>query len=248
MRTPRLKRAVQGIATAALVLAATTAAAQSVLIQPTGQTRSISSSAFAQDLGGPLSDSNSDQAADFTPTMGLVSSIASLDGAEGTGGGIQDSEIRDDAIVASGSASATAESFDDDGVADGSGSSIVEVDFTLLTGASFTLQGEISAFDNGSAQLILRDSSGEIFREDASSDTIVLAEAGTLPAGQYTLEVNASGSASADFPFDAEFAFSEYDVTLQFSVAAVPAVGPMGLSALAILLAAIGRAASTPRH
>ena len=78
--------------------------------------------------------------------------------------------------------------------------------------------------------------------------TIVIDEAGTLPAGPYTLEINASGSAAASFPFDAEFANAEYDVTLQFAVAVVPVVGPAGLAALALLLAAIGRAASTVRR
>ncbi len=250
MRTSQLKRTVQGIATGGLVLATVMVAAgpaNSALIQPTAQTRSVSGAAFAQDQGGSLSDADSDQATDFTPFVSLVSAGATLSGAEGTGGGIQNSEIRDDAIVATGSASATAESFDDDGVADGSGSSILLVDFTLLTQASYTLQGEISASDSGSARLILRDSSGEIFREDATG-TIFINDAGTLPAGPYTLEINASGSGFADFSFPGEFAQAEYDVTLQFAVTAVPALGPAGLAALALLLAAIGRTASAVRR
>ena len=250
MRRSRLKRTVQGIATGGLVLATAmvaAGAANSGLIQPTAQTRSVSGAAFAQDQGGSLSDADSDQATDFTPFVSLVSAVATLSGAKGTGGGIQNSEIRDNAIVASGSASATAESVADDGTAYGSGSSIVVVDFTLLTPASYTLQGTMSAFDNSSAQLILRDSLGEIFREDVT-DTIVIDDAGTLPAGQYTLEINASGSTVADFPFAAEFAFAEYDVTLQFAVTAVPALGPAGLAALALLLAAIGRTASAVRR
>ena len=252
MRTSGLKRTRQGIATGVLLIAmamamAAAGAAKSGLIQPTAQTRSVSGSASAQDPGGPVSDSNSDQATDFTPFASAVSASATLNDAEGTGGGIQDSEIQDDAIVASGSASATAESFEEEGVADGSGSSIVVVDFTLLTQANYTLQGELSAFDNGSAELALRNSSGDIFRDDATG-TIQIDEAGTLPAGPYTLEVNANGSASADFPFAAEFAFAEYDVTLQFSIAAVPAVSSAGLAALTFLLAAIGRAAELVRR
>jgi len=250
MRRFDLKRTLQGIATGGLLLAMTmgaAGAAKSALIQPTAQTRSVSGSASAQDPGGPVSDSNSDQATDFTPFVSAVSATATLNDAEGTGGGIQNSEIQDDAIVASGSTSATAESFEEEGRADGSGSSIVVVEFTLLTQASYTLQGELSAFDNGSAELVLRNSAGDIFRDDATG-TIVIDDAGTLPAGPYTLEINASGNASADFPFAAEFAFAEYDITLQFTVAAVPAVGPVGLAALALLLAAIGRAASVVRH
>ena len=137
MRTSGLKRTLQGIATGGLLLAMTAGAANSALIQPTAQTRSVSGSASAQDLSGSASDSNSDQALDFTPFVSGVSAAATLNDAEGTGGGIQDSEIQADAIVASGSTSATAESFEEEGRADGSGSSIMIVDFTLLAQANY---------------------------------------------------------------------------------------------------------------
>lgn len=242
MPASQLNRIVQGIARGLFLVAISVVAAgaaKAVLIQPDAQTRSVSSSAFAQDLGGPVNDAENDQATDFTPFTSPVSALASLGDAEGTGSGFQSSTIGEDGIVASGSASATAESFAEDGIASGSGASIVVVDFTLLTDARYSLQGELTAFDNGSARVILRDASGDIFRDDATG-TIAISDSGMLPAGQYTLEVRASGSTSADSPFAAEFAFAEYDVSLQFSTPAVPAFGSAGLVLLALLLTLAG--------
>ena len=217
------------------------------LITPVAQSRSVSADAFAQDLGGPLSDTDSDQATDFAPFVRSIFASAEVSGALGTGDAIQNSVIGSDSIVASGQSSATGESFEEDGVANGSGSSAMVVDFKLASVSDYTLVGQLTAFDEGSALVILRDSSGVIFSESADGETPI-SESGRLLAGEYSLELRADGSAFADFPFASEFAFAEFDVTLQFAaLPPVPTLGRSGFAILVFLLACLGLAARARR-
>ncbi len=184
---------------------------------PVAQTRTVSGSAYAQDLDGTANDADSDSAADFGPFDSAVSAQATVANALGSGGGIQSSTILGTSLNASGSSFANGESYDFDSYGEGSGTSYLSVTFAVSAETDYTLTGEIAAFDGGSTELTLRDGLGAlIFSESASgpSDMIPIDDAGPMAAGQYTLEIDSGGSAFGDL-FSFGYASTEYDVALR---------------------------------
>ena len=184
------------------------------LLLPISQTRIVSGGGYAMDANGEDQDGDFETAPDFGPFVSAKSGNASVDGAQGTGGAQQNSEILDDGITATGSAFATAESYEFDAVAEGGGGSTVLVDFAITAPVQYTLSGTIGAFDNGSTYLILSRENTEVFSEFAfgPAQEVPIQSGGVLPAGTYQLEIHADGSAYADgFLFD--YAFAEYNIS-----------------------------------
>ncbi len=124
-------------------------------------------------------------------------------------------------MVVSGGAFATGERWDFDSFADGHGASRVTVMFTLGTEVTYTLTGKVSAFDRALADVALLGSAGEIFGVHATgpAETLPVNGAGTLGAGDYTLEVSAEGTTFGG-SFVSEYAFGEYVIVF----AVVPTV------------------------
>lgn len=196
------------------------------------QTRTINGSAGADDGSRPISDSDSDVASDFGPfNEGASASAEILDIALGTGGGTQDSTILFSGLSASGSAFATAESFEFNGFADGSGATRFVAEFVLTEEAGYSLVGEISAFDSGLTFFSLRDAAIEIFGVSVNgpATTLPINESGILPPGTYMLEIESLGTAFAD-SFTSEFAFANFELDFNLELGStVPAVGTGGV-------------------
>ncbi len=209
------------------------------------QDRTISAFASADDflLKEFDSDSDSAMAPDAGPFNTGASAQAEVSTALGTGGGTQDSTILIDGINASGSAFATGESFDFDGSAEGSGQSECKITFSVGADSTFTLTGEISATDNGIAEVALVNlSTGLVFDAFAfgPAEVVPINESGPLPSGNYELRFRAEGSAFGS-GFSSEFAFAEY-FEMQFRVlncvgrGDLDGDGVVGASDLAILI------------
>ncbi len=209
---------VRMLALGLVVFAAGIGESSGQLLQPTSQTRTVSGSAFAEDPSGSTSDSDSDQAPDFGVLDTGVSAQAEVPGALGAGGATQNSAFLAYSIVAQGSAFANGEGYDFDGYGDGSGASRMSTTFTLTAESDYSLTGSIGAFDNGFSLVSLRNATVEIFGAFASgpAEEIPLDTAGTLPPGEYTLELEAEGNASGDL-FTYSYAFAEYTATFQIA-------------------------------
>lgn len=223
-------------AAAAVLILPSSSFAASILA--TSQARTVSGSASASDDSTNDSDSDSDLAPDFAPFQSAVSGNASVPNALGTGGGQQDSTITETSIVATGSAFATAEAFDFDGVADGSGSSSLSVTFSVPTEAQFSLRGMVAAFDSGNVEVRLSDQSSTLASFSSSGIETPFDQTLTLPSGSYTLVADASGSTFAD-SFGSDFAFAEYDVTFEALSAGpspVPILDGWGFAILGLLV------------
>ena len=218
----------------ALVAASSFAHAQ--LVVPISQNRVVSGDAGVNDFYGGTSqtDSDSDSAPDFGPFNEAASASLSPGNALGSGGGIQNSEILATSVVASGSSFANAESYDFDWEADAGGLSDLELVFTLTRKSSFTITGDIAAFDNGSASVYITTIQGTILAGEFAagpSEMIAVNLSGTLDPGDYRFRARASGSCYASgFYFD--YASSEYDVAFEltplsdnYCVAAANSVG-----------------------
>lgn len=226
---------------AATVVALLLASSALAVIVPTAQTRAVSGTASATDMSGTGSDSDSVSAPSFAAFDEARSASVSLPDAIGTGGGEQNSLIGLSSITASGSSFATAESFAFDSEAGGSGDASLDVDFTLTTDSSYTLQGSIAGFDSGSTTLALETGGGStIFSDFGSGGFVPVDDSGTLLAGDYRLVISSGGSTFADF-FTSDFASTEYDIAFQVTpLATVPAMDGFGVAATALLLAGSG--------
>jgi hypothetical protein len=209
------------------------------LIQPISQVRTVAGAASADDSTGHVDGADSDAAVDF----GLFDSSRSVDAdlpdAYGSGGGWQESELGTATLVAEGSAFANGESYAGDGWGSGDGSSIFEVSFQLTAPADATVLGEVVKYDNGRAWIRFTGPDGLIFDVYASGET-PFGRSLFLPAGQYTLEIRATGSALGEsYYFD--YAFASYSATLTVCPAGdLDEDGVVGLADLSVLLAHYG--------
>jgi len=215
----------------ALLVLSGSATAQ--LVVPISQDRSVSGSG---DLFGPetVSESDADQAVDFSPFVSNAAVTVDNGFALGSGGGIQDSQLLAASVVASGSAFANGESYDFDWDGSASGRSELIYEFTLTAKSSYQITGDIAAYDNGSSLVFLLQNSMFLSGESAAgpSEEIVLNLSGILDPGDYELVVRASGGAyGSGFYFD--YAFAAYDVLFEltalsasYCVAAANSVGP----------------------
>lgn len=194
------------------------ALASDPLVQPISQTREVRGSANASDTSGDASENGADAAVDFSPFNAGASGDASVPNALGSGGGTQNSEILAFSIDCVGTSFSNAESYDFDGFADASGSSQCLVVFDVSVESRYVLFGDIAAFDNGTSSARLTGAGGDLFSTFAAgpSDIIPVDDSGILLPGQYTFEVEGSGSSFAGaFGFD--FSSTEFGVTLSLS-------------------------------
>lgn len=194
------------------------------LIVPSTQTRSISGSAYAEDFSsGPFDDQQSDAAVDFSPFSTARSADAQADTAIGSGGGQQTSSILPDRILATGSTFASAETWEFGATADASALNLVRVDFQLTADSSFTLQGELAAFDSAISEISLRENGIEIFGAIifGPATTAPIDESGSLAAGSYQLEIRTEGSVFGS-DFDPAYSSGSFDVAFQVMEAPSP--------------------------
>jgi hypothetical protein len=148
---------VLGIFLTGILLLPVPTSAGTILV-PVSQTRSLSGNSYAEDMyGGPFSDSDFDQAVDFTPFHGAIAADASVDGAIGSGDGQQASSIIANGIVAAGSMFANAETWDFGASADASAENRMEVTFQVMAETDYHLQGQINAFDEALTEVSLRN-------------------------------------------------------------------------------------------
>ena len=204
------------------------------LIVPTDQTRSISGFAFAvSEFEGPINDSASDAAPGFGPFIGAAAADASVEGAIGSGGGQQSSTILDDRISAVGSMFATAESFEFLTSADGSALNRMSVTFDVTETTTYDLTGVIQAFDQGLAEVSLREGAVEIFGAliEGTATVLPIDESGTLQPGPHTLELRLEASVFGS-DFFSEYASAEFDVELRLGAPAEADIFPETLLAL----------------
>lgn len=207
------------------------ASALADVVVPVSQSRIVSGSASASDENEDDSDTDSANSVDFGPFNAAASASAMVPDAIGAGGGWQDSEILGSSIVAAGGAFANGEGYSFEGFGSGFGQSAFSVTFDLLVDSTYSLTGDIEAFDNGGAGLTLLSGVSTVFSTSVSNGQDTINESGLLLAGQYTLNVSTSGSAfGGGFSFD--YASGAYDVTLGLT-GLVPSpratsVGPLG--------------------
>lgn len=191
------------------------------VLVPVEQSRSVSGSAFADDASGSMSDSESDQATDFTPFVSAAGVTVFVDNALGSGGGSQNSAILPHRIVAAGSAFANGEGYSFDAFGSGSGSSSFSVTFDVLLPSTYSLTGYVEAFDNGGTSISLRLGASTIFGAGAGNEQVFINDAGVLMPGRYTLSAGSSGSAGGGAGFF-DYASGAYDVTLDLTCIGSP--------------------------
>lgn len=213
-----------GLFVACLVMSiAASASAQSFVL--VSQQRSVSSVAFAQDALGSMLDSDSDQSMDFNPFNAVVSAEASVDGSAANSDAQQDSSLHFDGADFSGSAAAIGDGFESNVFSEGSGISHFSITFEVVDQTTYTLTGEISAFDLGSSEVVLVGQAlGTLVDTStfSSPQTLPIDEAGDLPPDIYTLTARAEASAFGS-DFASEFASSSF--LLQFRVATTACPG-----------------------
>ena len=191
-------------------------------IAPSSQTRSVAATASI-DFGELGSDFITQS--DFAPGFSTFNSTVSADpngnlnwpGISATAS--QLSEIMTNTISGDGTASAGA---DPGGAVSGvaaDGSSSMSVTFTIAGNAPYTLDGLIDAASSGStgvgaASVTLTGPGGTIFTLDTTSGALVVADAGLLTPGTYTLAASALaemtfGEDSGDASFSVLFTIPE---------------------------------------
>jgi hypothetical protein len=218
------------------LLAAPARAVDVIAVQ--SQDRSVSVSALVVDNGIPDSDQDADSLAapDAGPFDALTNANASIANAVASSSASQTSEILGSSIHASGSISASADSYDYEAQGQSQAASRCEVTFELAGPSAFTLNGDLTGFGSGAASVTLEGTSGIVVSVGAGSNqsTPVL-ETGDLDPDTYVLSVNATGSAFASFfvffgssasydlSFDLEAVTAASDVA---GVGAAPEVSP----------------------
>ena len=192
------------------------AAAQ--LIVPVSQERVVTGDVWIHGPQ-PQSDSVADMAPDFGPYSGAESVTLDNQLALASGGGIQDSYMTDTSIVASGNVYVNGESYDEAWTGQAVALSRAIVDFTLTAKATFTLTGEITAFDHADSILVLQ---GDVGPNIVNEHTLngpgeyPIDISGTLDPGDYRLVVSSEGGAyGSGLEFD--YGFAEYDMTFQLT-------------------------------
>lgn len=188
------------------------------LIIPVSQTRTVTGFAAVDDKKDSAADGDEDMALDLLPFAGNAAAQADLPDGTASGGGEQSSSISSSMITASGSAFATAESFNFGVFADASGDSEVLFTFTITEEVSYIFSGMIAGFDFGSSEVAIRKDGIVVtdYFAFGPASKVFIAESGVLEPGSYEFTASASGSAfGADF--SSEFAFAEYEVALSLT-------------------------------
>ncbi|MEM7297118.1 MAG: hypothetical protein AAF391_02500, partial [Bacteroidota bacterium] len=129
----------------------------------------------------------------------------------GSGGGTQDSRLLKACVVASGSAFANAESYEEGWDAAAYGYSELIYDFTLTEAATYSITGEISAFDSSFTVTGLQDANGTITSVAAfgPAETLPVDRSGVLGPGDYRFLIQAEATTFST-TFDFDFGFGEY--------------------------------------
>ena len=213
-------------------------AAQSNLIDPVAQMRSVSGEANADNLHIFLNDADSDQASDFGPFVSSVSARIDEPECLATAGGSQDSEILPESIRAEGSTFSNSEVYEFLWLAEGSGISLMVVDFDLSVKAQFHLSGLMEAFDSAYSVTELRDGNGSVvFGRNVlgPSGSEVIDAAGILDPGSYTFLCTSRADTLVEIQGRFDYGFATFDMLLQVSrlsdnycVAAGNSAGPDG--------------------
>jgi hypothetical protein len=189
------------------------------LLSPVGQDRFVTVSAEAVDTAVPASDYDTDgfSASDFGPIDVSRTANASIATASASAGAAQSSQILGDSIRATGDVSGTGTGLDYSAYGQAAAESHCEVTFDVTAPSSFALSGSLAAAGIGVSSVTLEGPSGTVASVDgASNQTTPVSESGPLSPGTYTLVVEASGSAYADF-FVFLTASASFDVLLELT-------------------------------
>lgn len=189
-------------------------------ITPLSQARYVSANASATGGG---SDSDREDASDFTPFEAAVTASASGPEAGASGSGSQDSVIGGRSIAAAGSGYGSASSQSDHATASAGGHSVFEVVFSLDAPTNARFFGSLTAHQNNDwwpcafAGVTLTGPGGTLLHgyiEGWSEEEFTFDELLALQAGEYTLEVNAHGNEQAGGD-ESNYARAEFSVTLE---------------------------------
>lgn len=203
----------------ATTLAASTAIGD--LIIPVDQYRYLEGYAYAEDLNESDDDFKTAESDNFDPFVASASASAQTDYAYASGGGWHNSQITGMSIQASGSSFANAEAYDFDAYGDGSGYNACEFTFDVIDPATFSLQVYLAAYDNGYVEATFTGPNGDVVYIDSPwNDEFTQTFEGTLDAGQYTVKLNTSSGAYADYGFPYDYGFGEFGLTLDLEAEA----------------------------
>ncbi|MBZ0268449.1 hypothetical protein K8I85_09865, partial [bacterium] len=211
-----MRRSTLLVVVAALVV---TVPATADLIVPQNQSRYLNSNSWASDASGFFDDAESNSAPDMGPFQDAVAATNFLDAATGLGVASLDSEILASSVHAEGTHAANADAWDNGASAHGSAASHCEWTFVLTEDADYQLTGFLEEYDSGITYLLLDGPGGNVLSLDPIHNVSTpVNEAGSLPAGEYTLKIHSAGSVFAGaFTFD--YSSGAYDVDLLFATA-----------------------------
>jgi hypothetical protein len=173
-------------------------------IIPISQTRTLDTGASVSSPGGGSSDSDQAEAMDFGPFVRSIQSSA-FGGASASGSASQNSSITVSGFSAIGSAGAGASGGNDFAQPGGSGRStfILEFDLTAPGTVSGTFGRQTSGFAFASSGMSI-SGVGSFFSSPVSVD---------LPAGNYTITIEASASAGS-MNFETASASASFNIQL----------------------------------